>query len=149
MPTRNGHRYLEHNWASCGEVDANVTARATELDRRSAHRVALEASVSYVSDGDQSSQGEGRLVELSKEGCRIVGCRPVPVGSNLALSVGFSDGQPPICLSAAQVCWADTNTFGVRFAEMPANERQRLQQLVWRFASRRGESGEHTEFRFA
>jgi hypothetical protein len=41
------------------------------------------------------------------------------------------------------------NTFGVKFAELTENERQRLQQLVWKFASRTGTSEDRTGFRFA
>ena len=147
MPTRNGHRYLEHNWASTGELERTSTSGPAALDRRGTHRVAVEASVTY--HGDHCSHGEGRLVELSKEGCRIVGSRPVPGGSTLTLSITFSDGQPPLHLSAAKVCWAERNTFGVRFAELKASERQRLQQVVWRFATRKGESDDHTEYRLA
>ena len=146
MPTRNGHRYLEREWTSTGKLEGTAS-RSVELDRRSTHRVAVEARVIY--EGEHCSHGEGRLVELSKEGCRIIGSRPVPGGSILTLSIKFSDGQPPLRLCAATVCWAASNTFGVRFAELTDSERQRLQQMIWRFATRKGESEGHTEYRFA
>lgn len=148
MPSRNGHRYLEHDWGSTGEIDVPATARPTDLDRRNTHRVALQASVTYASDGDPSSGGEGILIDLSKEGCRIAGSSAVLNGGNLSLSINLGDGHPPPCL-AGKVCWIEGKTFGVKFAELTEHERQRLQQLVWKFASRKGESGGHTGFRFA
>jgi PilZ domain len=149
MPSRNGHRYLEQDWGSTGEIEVPSMARPTDLDRRSTHRVALQARVTYVHEADLSSYGEGLLIDLSKEGCRIGGSRAVVIGSTVRLSINFSDGHPPLCLCAATVCWREGNTFGVKFAELTENERQRLQQLIWKFASRKGESGEHTGFRFA
>ncbi len=150
MPTRNGHRYLDQDWGSIGEVQATSTPRPTDLDRRRTQRVALQASVTYTSEGDQpSSHGEGQLIELSKEGCRIAVKGPIPTGCALKLSINFSDGHPPLSLCGIKVCWREGNTFGVKFAELPEHERQRLQQLIWKFASRKGESDEHTGFRFA
>ena len=148
MPNRNGHRYLEQDWGTTGEVQDTSTARPTELDRRNTHRVVICTRVTYFSEGDESHE-EGRLIELSKEGCRMVGSRPIVSGRTLALSINFSDGHPPLCLVGAKVCWTEGNTFGVKFSNVTENERQRLQQLVWKFATRTDKSDEHTGFRFA
>jgi hypothetical protein len=147
MPTRNVNRYLDQNWGSSGDMAAART-RATELDRRNTQRIALETSVTYVSVDNQFSNGEGRLVDLSKEGCRIVGTRPVATGSILTLSIKLNDGHSPLCL-CAKVCWIEGNRFGVNFAKLTDNERQRVQSLVCKFASRDDESEGHTGFRFA
>jgi hypothetical protein len=109
--------------------------------------VALQASVTYTSEGDQSSShGEGQLIELSKEGCRIVGSSAVLSGGLLSLSINLGDGHLALCL-AGKVCWMEGKTFGVNFVELTEHERQRLLQLVWKFASRKGESDGHTGFR--
>jgi hypothetical protein len=100
MPTRNGHRYLDQDWGSTGAVQATSAPRATDLDRRSTQRVALQASVTYTSEGDQSSShGEGQLIELSKEGCRIVGSSAVLSGGLLSLSINLGDGHLALCLA--------------------------------------------------
>jgi PilZ domain len=151
MPTRNESRYLEDKWGS-DEIQVNRTSRTADLDRRNTHRVALQACVTYVNEGgecDQKSRADGQLVELSMEGCRIVGSQPVATGSSLTLSIRFSDGYPPLRLCRTQVCWSDGDTFGVKFAKLTDNERQRVQNLVWKFASKAGESEDHTGFRFA
>jgi hypothetical protein len=122
MPSRNGHRYLEHDWGSTGEIGVPATARPTDLDRRNTHRVALQASVTYVSESDQSSHGEGMLIDLSKEGCRIVGSPAVVTGETLSLSFNLGEGHPALSL-AGKVCWREGKTFGVKFAELTENER--------------------------
>ena len=151
MPSRNENRCLEDNWGSSGELQVRPTSRTAELDSRNTHRVALEATVTYVagSEGDQSSHGNGQLIELSKEGCRIVGSHPVVTGSSLTLSITLSDGHAALCLRGARVCWIEGNKFGVKFATLTDSERQRVQNLVWNFASKAAESEDHTGFRFA
>lgn len=150
MPTRNENRYLEDHWGSSGELQVRPTSRTAELDSRNTHRVALEATVTYVagSEGDQSSHGDGQLIGLSQEGCRIVGSHPVIAGSSLTVSINFSDGHPALCLRGVTVCWIEGNTFGVKFAKLTDHERQRVENLVWKFASKAAEN-EGTGFRFA
>lgn len=152
MTTRNENRYLEDDWGTSGEIRVTRTSPTAELDRRGTHRVALQAGVTYLtegSEGDQNSSRNGQLVELSKEGCRIVGSHPVAIGSSLTLSITFNDGQPVLRVCGAKVCWIEGNRFGVKFAKLTDNERQRVQNLVWKFASKAGESEDHTGFRFA
>lgn len=151
MPTRNENRYLEDHWGSSGELQVRPASRTAELDRRNTHRVAFKASVTYVggSEGDQSSGGDGQLIDLSQEGCRILGSHPVIAGTSLTVSIKFSDGHPALCLCGAKVSWIEGNTFGVKFAKLTDNERQRIQSLVWKFASKAAESEDHTGFRFA
>jgi hypothetical protein len=150
MPTRNENRYLEDDWG--GEIRVPPASRTAELDRRNTHRVALKAGVTYVvegSGGDRGSGANGQLIELSQEGCRIVGSHPVVAGNSLTLSIKFSDGHPALCLCGAKVCWIEGHNFGVKFAKLTDNERQRVQNLVWKFASKAAESEDHTGFRFA
>ena len=151
MPSRNENRYLEHDWGSSGENQVARTSQTAELDRRTTHRVTLQADVVYTCEGsedDENSHGNGQLIELSTEGCRIVGSQPVVTGSSLTLSITLSDGHPPLRLCAAKVCWIEGDKFGVKFAKLTDSERQRVQNLVWKFASKAGESEDHTGFRF-
>jgi hypothetical protein len=122
---------------------------ASTLDRRDAERVPLCARVSYVTDARTGlSRGEGRLEDLSKTGCKIVG--PVlMVGSIATVVIHFDDGREPLSLSPVEVTWSDGESFGVRFQRLQAKDRQRVQELVLRFATFSGRSQEHTAFRFA
>ena len=152
MPTRNENRYLENDWGTSGEIRVTRTSPTAELDRRNTHRVTLEAGVTYLTEGregDQGSSRNGQLIELSKEGCRIVGSHPVAIGSSLTLSINFNDGHPALRVCGAKVCWIEGDRFGVKFAQLTDNDRQRVQNLVWKFASKAGDSEDHTGFRFA
>lgn len=120
---------------------------ATVLDRRDAERVPLRTYVSYMTDeGKGLSRGQGWLVDLSKTGCKIAG--PVlMVGTSATLVLYFQDEKDPLCISDATVTWRDGESFGVRFPKLKGADRQRLQELVLRFATFRGRSQEHTAFR--
>jgi hypothetical protein len=119
------------------------------LDRRHAQRVPLQAHVLYTSGGAEAlpCDGEGRVRNLSKKGCQIVGNTPLVQGSLVTLSLDLGDGQPPLCLPGALVCWTDGACFSVKFPPMTDEARYRLQQLVLKFAARRDVSRTHTAFR--
>jgi PilZ domain len=94
------------------------------------------------------TRGEGRLEDLSKTGCKIIGPL-LMVGTLATLVIHINDDKPPLCLSGVEVTWANGEPFGVRFPKLKAEERQRLQELVLRFATFKGRSEEHTAFRLA
>ena len=123
-------------------------AAAAFLDRRDAERVPLHTQASYVTDERMGlSRGHGRLEDLSKTGCKITG--PVlMVGTCATLVLDFHDEKDPLCISRVTVTWSDGESFGVRFPDLKSEDRQRLQELVLRFATLRGSSQEHTAFRF-
>jgi len=120
---------------------------ATVLDRRDAERVPLRTYVSYMTDGQVGlSCGRGWLVDLSKTGCKIAG-PALMVGTSATLVLYVQDEKDPLCISDATVTWRDGESFGVRFPKLKGADRQRLQELVLRFATFRGHSQEHTAFR--
>ena len=122
---------------------------STVLDRRDAERVPLRTSVSYVTDERMGlSRGQGWLVDLSKTGCKITG--PVlMLGTSVTIVLYFQDEKDPLCVCGATVTWSSGDSFGVRFPKLNGADRQRLQELVLRFATLRGGSQEHTAFRLA
>jgi PilZ domain len=121
----------------------------TVLDRRDAERVPLRTYVSYVTDERMGlSRGQGWLVDLSKTGCKIVG--PVlMLGTSVTIVLYFDDEKDPLSVCGATVTWCNGDSFGVRFPKLDGADRQRLQELVLRFATLRGKSIEHTAFRLA
>jgi hypothetical protein len=120
---------------------------ATVLDQRDAERVPLRTYVSYMTDeGKGLSRGQGWLVDFSKTGCKITG-PSLMVGASATLVLYFQDEKDPLCISDATVTWRDGESFGVRFPKLKGADRQRLQELVLRFATFRGHSQEHTAFR--
>ena len=145
-------RYLDkHPSETLAGSKCSVPGRktGTVLDRRDAERVPLHTYVSYVTDERMGlSRGQGWLVDLSKTGCKIVG--PVlMLGTSVTIVLYFQDEKDPLCVCGATVTWTDGDSFGVRFPKLNGAERQRLQELVLRFATLQGNSGEHTAFRLA
>jgi len=148
MKTRHLDRELAQELAEPRQVTTNQPA--TILDRREAERVPLHVHVFYASQETGCfSTGEGRLRNLSKNGCRIDGTSQVVAGSTLRILLDLADGKGPLCLSGATVVWSDGSSFGVKFPPMTLENRQRLQELVLKFATLRGTSPAHTAFRIA
>ena len=148
MKARHFDKYVVREFASPDHVNTTLSKNVSAtLDGREAERVPLYCHVSYASDA-QACRGEGQLLNLSKTGCRIVG--PVlAVGSTATLSLDLDDGKAPLDLTGVTVCWSDGFSFGVKFPPMTAVNRQRVQELILKFATLRGASQDHTAFRLA
>lgn len=71
------------------------------------------------------------------------------VGTLATLVIHVDNDKPALCLSRVEVTWTNGESFGVRFPKLKAEDRQRLQELVLRFATFKGRSEEHTTFRLA
>jgi PilZ domain-containing protein len=147
-------RHLDKDWAQevTGLDLVNVTINKNAsaiLDRREAERVPIHSHVTYASSAEAClCRGEGKLLNLSKKGCRIVG--PVlAVGSTATISLDLDDGKAPLDFTDVTVCWSDGYSFGVKFPSMTVEDRKRLQELILKFATLRGTSQDHTAFRLA
>ena len=149
------YRHLDRDWAEDfakpDQVNSALAKPASAiLDRREAERVPLHSHVSYAIDEEAClSRGEGELHNLSKKGCRIIGEPVLVVGSTATIWLNLNDGKTPIRFPGSKVCWSDAHSFGVKFPPMTVEDRQRLQELVLKFATRRGSSQDHTAFRIA
>ena len=149
MKATSRDRYLEQEFMRPDSVNhAPATNPAARLDRREAERVPLCGHVAYVSEEDGSFQREGRLLNVSMKGCRVVGS-VLGVGTAITISLQLGDGKPSLNLAGAMVRWEDGYSFGVKFPTIRGEDRQRLQELVLKFATRRGSSQDHTAFRLA
>jgi PilZ domain len=149
MKSRHLDKYMAEIIEGPDSAVEKLNAASAVLDRRDAERVPLTAGVSYVSDARMGlTRGEGRLEDLSKTGCKIIGPL-LMVGTKATLVIDLSDDRPPLCLADVEVTWSDGDAFGVRFPRLNAEDRQRLQELVLRFATFEGRSEDHTAFRLA
>jgi len=73
----------------------------------------------------------------------------VSIGSATTIILDLNDGKGSLRIVDATVCWNDDYSFGVKFPLMPVEDRHRLQELVLKFATLKGTSDGHTEFRLA
>ena len=118
-------------------------------DSRDAQRVPFYCPVSYTSEDEaRRSEKKGQLLDLSKKGCRILG--PVlGIGSATTILLELNDGNPPLSIVGATVCWSDGFSFGVKFPTMSVEDRHRLQELVLKLSTLRGTRQDRTAFRLA
>jgi c-di-GMP-binding flagellar brake protein YcgR len=103
------------------------------LDRRYAERVPIRYRISYSGqEGARVFTEEATLKDLSKTGCKILGATVSSLGSPLTLLLNLKDGQAPMRLTDTIVSWIAKDSFAVRFPKLSAEERKRLQEVIFR-----------------
>lgn len=118
------------------------------LDRRYAERVPIRYRISYSGEeGARIVTGEGILKDLSKTGCKILGATTSSLGSSLTLLLYLEDGQAPMCLTDVIVSWIARDSFAVRFPKLSAEERKRLQGVIWKHVRLSSLDDRRTAFR--
>jgi hypothetical protein len=75
-------------------------------------------------------EGEGRVNDLSKTGCKIQ-CQSVPeVGASLKVDLFLPDYPRPLKVERSVVRWVKADTFGVEFVDIQASQRERLRVFL-------------------
>lgn len=74
--------------------------------------------------------GEGRLLDLSLEGCRIESARQVPVNTYLSLRLLLSPNELPILVDLVAVRWTRGTNCGVHFLSVQPLQAERLQAFL-------------------
>ena len=120
----------------------------TLLDRRYAERVPIGYRISYSGEeGARIVKGEGILKDLSKTGCKILGSTTGSLGSRITLLLDLEDGQAPMRLTDVLVSWIDRDSFSVRFPKLSAEERKRVQEVIWKHVRLSSLDDRRTAFR--
>ena len=123
--TETGHQY--NSEGDRKHHGPSLTPSSTaEKDIIEAPRVLEHCHVRY----HEGIVEEGLLQDLSTNGCKFLSRAALKPGSHLTVTLYFNDGQPPMSLPGASVCWATGKAFGVQFPEMTSHERQRLQEIL-------------------
>ena len=118
------------------------------LDRRYAERVPMRHRVTYSGEeGARIVRGEGALKDLSKTGCKILGATTSSLGSSLTLLLDLEDGQAPLCLTNVVVSGIAEDSFAIRFPKLSAEERKRLQDVIFKKISLSSLDDRRTAFR--
>jgi hypothetical protein len=118
------------------------------LDRRYAERAPIRYRISYSGEeGARIVTGEGILKDLSKTGCKILGATTSSLGSSITLLLYLEDGQAAMCLTNVIVSWITRDSFAVRFPKLSAEERKRLQDVIWKNVSLSSLDDRRTAFR--
>jgi PilZ domain len=117
-------------------VDRNDAEEAQEdyLDRRRAERAPIDCPICFISEerGDDGSKRAGKLLDLSKTGCRIFSLQPPAPGSQITLILSLPDGMPPIRLIGTTVRHVCGHEFGAEFLPLTSEERRRVQAIIFK-----------------
>ena len=75
-------------------------------------------------------EGEGRVNDLSRTGCKIQ-CQTIPeAGANLKVDLFLPDYPRPLKVERSVVRWVKGDTFGVEFVDIQASQRERLRVFL-------------------
>lgn len=96
------------------------------MAKRIRSRVAAHLPVEYrYADG----QGQGMLLDLALQGCRIKGACPLSCGARLKLQIWLPDQAEPVTIERAVFRWVTDDQFGVSFLELSSDAGARLTQV--------------------
>jgi hypothetical protein len=104
-----------------------VTYGVNVKETRSSARIALQCSI-VVANGVQT--GEGRVLNLSKNGCLVEAPIHIKPGDHLQLRIFLPDSDQSMCVSLAVVHWAQASRFGVEFLKVGEKYRSRFNQFI-------------------
>ena len=96
------------------------------VPQRICARVAMRRPVDYQ---DARGHGEGMLLDLSLQGCRIEGAPPFSCGTRLRLELWLPDQLQPAKVEQAVVRWVHHDQCGVSFVKVQPEARARLKHV--------------------
>jgi hypothetical protein len=79
---------------------------------------------------ESATSGEGTLLDLSAEGCRIKCSRHLPVNTYLSLRLLVSPDELPILVDLAAVRWTRETDCGVHFLSVQPPQAERLRAFL-------------------
>ncbi len=74
--------------------------------------------------------GDGELLDLSLDGCRLETTLPLPVNTYLELRILPSPGELPILIDLAAVRWVHGQECGIQFLAIHPPHGERLRKLL-------------------
>ena len=79
---------------------------------------------------ESTTSGEGRLLDLSVEGCRIEGAHHLPVNTYLSLRLIISPKEMPVLVDLAAVRWTRGIVCGIHFLSLQPLQTARLKTFL-------------------
>ena len=101
-------------------------------ERRAEHRLPVDFRLMYSAQDEHEDliMGDGSVLDLSNNGLRIRGDKPVRPGLEMTLFLYLPDGRDPLFVLSARVAWARGHQFGAEILKMNLRERNRLRYFV-------------------
>lgn len=106
---------------------AGIRHPVQNLNRRRDVRLDVQLPAVFTREREE---GEGVVVDLSADGCRLYTTMPCALGTVLRLQIHLETGERPLVVERAVVQWTQEATVGVQFVHLYTYERERLNQLL-------------------
>ncbi len=94
------------------------------------HHMSMTVHYRVSLSSNSATTGEGQLVDLSLEGCRIESTGPLPVNTYLSLRLLISPKEMPILVDLAAVRWTRGTVCGIHFLSVQPLQAARLQTFL-------------------
>ncbi len=94
------------------------------------HRMSMTVHYRVSLSAESTATGEGRLLDLSLEGCRIEADRPLAVNTYLSLRLQIAPKDMPILVDLAAVRWTRGMNCGVHFLSIQPLQAARLKTFL-------------------
>ena len=108
------------------EPIASFAHRLVEQFDKGSRAGRLEVSCHLSFMDDQGIGGEGRLLDISIHGCRMVSDKCLQQDKYLKVSICLPDQRDPIRIDKAIVRWVEKGQVGLEFVSLQLEELDRL-----------------------
>lgn len=105
-------------------------------DLRITRRVPVQVPARFSATGHLQHVGDGLVLDLSENGCKLRNAQAVPLGAFRALYLTIPETSRLILISEIQVIWTANNEYGIEFLHIMARERSRLRHFIWKQVNR-------------
>lgn len=102
----------------------------TDVSKDTARHMSMMVHYRVSLSPSSVTTGEGRLLDLSSEGCRIETAEELPVNTYLSLRLIISPNELPILVDLAAVRWVRGTNSGVHFLAIQPLQAQRLRTFL-------------------
>jgi len=79
---------------------------------------------------EEHTEGEGTLIDLSREGCRLLSEIPLEIGKQYHLILQVTKKSRPIIVDEAVVRWTQENVYGLKFTSIQSIHESHVQELL-------------------
>ena len=123
--------------AMTAQTAAPANVKTSKRERRESSREAVETSA-VIDLIKIASRLQGRIQDLSLNGCRIRTDERFPVGIYTRVETEFRLDGLPFRLGGVIQSIHDRNTVGIRFLDMSSRKREQVEQLIEEIREKKG-----------
>lgn len=104
------------------------TNRTSVTDRREYKRLPVSFRANLLAES--AMRVDNRVTDISMGGCTLETKTVLPEGTFIELVIKPASDEEPIKIETAMVCSSRSESMGIRFLEMVADDKNRLSQVI-------------------